>query len=63
MIRPVLGAIAVAALAWAQTAPAQEAGERFRDCPECPEMAGNGRGAWRQLHHGLTGMGGRAPQT
>ena len=32
-------ALAAAAVAWAAPAPAQEAGERFRDCPECPEMA------------------------
>lgn len=39
-MRPVLAALAIAALFWT-TGPtlAQQAGERFRDCPECPEMA------------------------
>ncbi len=38
-IRRSIGAVLAAALiAWAGPAPAQEAGERFRDCPECPEM-------------------------
>ena len=37
--RGMRAALAAAAIAWAAPAPAQEAGERFRDCPECPEMA------------------------
>ena len=32
-------ALAAAAAAWATPGLAQEAGERFRDCPECPELA------------------------
>ncbi|MYD99845.1 MAG: formylglycine-generating enzyme family protein [Alphaproteobacteria bacterium] len=39
MMRRLLPAFAAAAMAWTtQPALAQEAGERFRDCPECPEM-------------------------
>lgn len=39
MMRRLLPALAAAAMAWTtQPALAQEAGERFRDCPECPEM-------------------------
>ena len=41
MMRPCHLAVALAAVVilWITPAPAQEAGERFRDCPECPEMA------------------------
>jgi len=40
MIRRIvpMAALTAAALAWMQPAAGQEPGQRFRDCPECPEM-------------------------
>ncbi len=59
MIRAVTltAALAAAVLAWVQSASGQEPGQRFRDCPECPEMtvlpAGSfimGSPAWEAGH-------------